>query len=182
MTAVKKEDKKKKENKEKHKPKIEKITVNMGLGEAGERLEKAQKVLQKLTGQLPVQTISKITNKDLGVRKGMFLGCKVTLRRKKADDFLKKALAVRENKIADYSFDNQGNLSFGIPDHTMFEDQKYDPNIGIFGMDITITMKKDGYRVKNRRIQRQKIPQRHKITVNETIEFFKTVYNVEVVE
>jgi large subunit ribosomal protein L5 len=181
MNASKKQEKKETKTL-KHKPKIDKITVNIGLGEAGERLKKAEGVLQDVTGQKPVQTISKTTNKDLGVRKGMPLGCKVTLRNKKADEFFKKALKVRENKIADYSFDDQGNLSFGIPDHTMFEDQKYDPNVGLFGMDVCITMKKPGYRVKKRRIQTGKIPKHHQVTVEESMDFFKTEYNVEVVE
>lgn len=181
MNAAKKQPKKEKKS-GKHKPGIDKITVNIGVGEAGERLKKAEKVIQDVTGQKPVQTLSKTTNKDLAVRKGMPIGCKVTLRRKKADEFLKKALKTRENRIADYSFDDQGNLSFGVPDHTMFEDQKYNPDIGIFGMDVCITMKKPGYRVKKRRIQSRKIPRHHRISVEESMDFFKSEYNVEVVE
>jgi large subunit ribosomal protein L5 len=105
----------------------------------------------------------------------------VTLRGKKAADFLTDALNTRENKMAEYSFDDQGNLSFGIPDHTLFKTQKYDPNIGIFGMDISITMEKPGYRVKRKRIARRKIPSRYKIKKEETIEFFTDNFNVEVV-
>ncbi|MEF8878913.1 MAG: 50S ribosomal protein L5 [Candidatus Thermoplasmatota archaeon] len=163
-------------------PQIEKVTVNIGVGEAGGRLKKAEQVLESVTNQKPIQTYSKITNKDFGVRKGMPIGCKVTLRGEKAHNFLKKALGTRENKIADYSFDDQGNVSFGIPDHTMFEDQKYDPNIGIFGMDVCVTMEKPGYRVKRRRIQSRKIPSHHQITPEETMGFFSEQYNVEVVE
>ena len=132
--------------------------------------------------QKPVQTISKTTNKDLAIRKGMPLGCKVTLRSKRADEFLKEAFSSRENKVADYSFDDQGNLSFGIPDHTLFKSQKYDPNIGIFGMDVCITMKRPGYRIKKRRIARRRIPHKHRVTRDETIEYFKEKFNVEVVE
>lgn len=164
------------------KPKIEKITVNIGVGEAGEKLKKAETVLQSLTGQKPVQTLSKTTNKDWGLRKRMSIGCKVTLRKNNASKFLIEALKTKENKIADYSFDEQGNFSFGIPDYTLFEGQKYDPNIGIFGMDISITMEKPGYRIKKRRIDRRKIPKRHKVTKEESIEFIKETYNVEVVE
>ena len=132
-------------------PTIEKVTVNIGVGEAGERLKKAEALLQKLTGHKPVETLSKITSKDWGLRKRMPIGCKVTIRGKDAHSFLKEALQTRENKIADYSFDDEGNLSFGIPDHTLFKTQKYDPNVGIFGMDICITMRKLGYRIKHRR-------------------------------
>jgi len=163
-------------------PRIEKVTINIGVGEAGERLKKAETVLQNITGQKPVETLSKTTNKDWGIRKMMPIGCKVTLRGKKADEFLKEALNTRDNKIAEYSFDDEGNLSFGVPDHTLFKTQKYDPNIGIFGMDICVTMEKPGYRVKRRRIARRKIPHRHRVTKEETIKFFTEKYNVEVIE
>jgi large subunit ribosomal protein L5 len=179
MTA-KKQTKKQKE--QIMKPKIEKITVNIGVGEAGERLKKAETVLQNICKQKPIQTLSKTTNKDLALRKRMPIGCKVTLRSKKADEFLKAALTTRENKIADYSFDDQGNVSFGVPDHTLFESQKYDPNIGIFGMDVCITMEKPGYRVKKRRIAKRHIPHKHRVEREETMEFFKENYNVEVLE
>jgi len=164
------------------KPSIAKITVNIGVGEAGEKLKKAETVLYNLTGQKPVQTLSRTTNKDWGLRKRMPIGCKVTLRKKAADKFLIEALKTRENKIADYSFDDQGNFSFGIPDHTLFEGQKYDPNIGIFGMDVSITMEKPGYRITNRRIDQRKIPQKHRIEREETINFISEMYKVEVVE
>ena len=163
-------------------PKIEKITVNIGVGEAGERLEKAQSVIKDITGQKSIQTLSKITSKDWGLRKRMPIGCKVTLRNKGAEDFLKEALQTRENKIAEYAFDDQGNISFGIPDHTLFKSQKYNPNIGIFGMDVSITMEKPGYRIKHRRLLRRKIPSKHKVKREETIKFFKENFEVEVIE
>lgn len=163
-------------------PKIEKVTINIGVGEAGERLKKAETVLENITGQKPVETLSKTTNKDWGIRKKMPLGCKVTLRGKKATEFLKEALSTRENKMADYSFDEEGNLAFGIPDHTIFKSQKYDPNIGIFGMDICITMEKPGYRVKRRRIASRKIPHKHRVTKEETMKFFSEAFKVEVVQ
>jgi len=163
-------------------PKIEKITVNIGVGEAGERLEKAQSVIKDITGQKSIQTLSKITSKDWGLRKRMPIGCKVTLRNKGAEDFLKEALQTRENKIAEYAFDEQGNISFGIPDHTLFKSQKYNPNIGIFGMDVSITMQKPGYRIKHRRLLRRKIPSKHKVKREETIKFFKENFEVEVIE
>jgi large subunit ribosomal protein L5 len=163
-------------------PKIEKITINIGVGEAGERLKKAETVLKSITGHKPVETLSKTTNKDWAIRKRMPIGCKVTLRGSDADEFLKDALSTRENKMADYSFDDEGNLSFGIPDHTLFKSQKYDPNIGIFGMDVCITMKKHGFRIKHRRIASQKIPHRHRVKKEETIKFFSKTFNVEVIE
>ena len=184
MSSAEKKNNPKKETADKSKlfaPRISKVTINIGVGEAGERLKKAETVLQNITNHKPVQTLSKTTNKDWGLRKRMPIGCKVTLRGDDAHEFLTKAFATRENKMADYSFDDQGNLSFGIPDHTLFKDQKYDPNIGIFGMDISVTMEKPGYRIKHRRIQKRKIPHRHQVKREETIRFFSENYNLEVV-
>ncbi|MBS3748787.1 MAG: 50S ribosomal protein L5 [Candidatus Thermoplasmatota archaeon] len=163
-------------------PQIEKVTVNIGVGEAGERLKKAESVLENITHHKPVQTISTITNRELGLRKRMPIGCKVTLRGNEAYDFLKKAWETRDNRIADYAFDEQGNLSFGIPDHTLFKDQKYNPDIGIFGMDVCITIEKPGYRIKRRRIQQRKIPHNHKVSKEEAITYISKAFNVEVIE
>jgi large subunit ribosomal protein L5 len=164
------------------KPHVAKVTVNIGVGEAGEKLKKAESVLEGVTKQKPIQTLSKTTNKDWGLRKFMPIGCKVTLRKKAAETFLISALKIRENKISEYSFDNQGNFSFGVPDHTLFEGQKYDPSIGIFGMDICVTVENPGYRIKHRRIDRRKIPQRHELNREETKKFITEKFNVEVVE
>jgi large subunit ribosomal protein L5 len=163
-------------------PRIQKITINIGVGEAGEQLKKAETVLKNITGHKPVETLSKTTNKDWGIRKEMPIGCKVTLRGKDADNFLKEALITRDSKMSDYSFDEEGNLSFGIPDHTLFKSQKYDPNIGIFGMDICITMQKPGYRIKYRRIAAKKIPHRHRVKKEESMKFFSERFNVEVIQ
>ena len=166
---------------EMRKVRIEKVTVNIGVGEAGERLRKAESVLESLTHQKPVRTISKTTNKEWGIRKKMPIGCKVTLRKEKADDFLRRALWTRNYKIADWSFDEEGHVSFGIPDHTEFKEMKYEPEIGIFGMDVSITFERPGYRIKRRRIGKSKIPHRHRITKEEVIELLKEKFNVEVV-
>jgi large subunit ribosomal protein L5 len=174
--------KKPEEKKSSFKPKIAKITVNIGVGEAGERLGKAETVLKNITGHKSVRTLSKTTNKEWGIRKEMPIGCKVTLRGKDAEQFLIEALKTRDNKMADYSFDDQGNVSFGIPDHTLFKDQKYDPNIGIFGMDICITVEKIGYRIKHRRLDRRKIPHRHQVNREETMAYLAEAFKVEVVE
>lgn len=160
---------------------IEKTVVNIGVGEAGERLLKAQKVLEMLTGQKPVETISKTTNKDLGIREGMPIGCKVTLRGEKAEDFLKRALWVKNNKLAKYNFDPEGNFSFGVPDYTEFEGMKYNPEIGIFGMDVSVSLKRPGYRVTKRRRRASKLPVRHRVTREEGVQFIRDRFDIEVV-
>lgn len=163
-------------------PRVEKVVINIGVGEAGERLLKAQKVLKMLTDQEPMVTHAKGTNRDLGIREGMPIGCKVTLRGEKAEDFLRRSLWIRENLIADYSFGDDGNVSFGIPDYTDFKNMKYDPEIGIFGMDISVVIERPGYRVTKRRIRKRKLPEDHKVDREEAMEFMEEKFDVEVVE
>lgn len=161
---------------------IDKVVVNIGVGEAGERLVKAEKVLEMVTGQKPVETVSKTVNRDLGIRVGMPLGCKVTLRGENADKFLRRALSIREHRVPVYSFDQEGNMSFGISDYTDFDGLKYDPEIGIFGMDVNVVLKRPGKRVAVRPLLRRRIPKSHRVDRAEAIEFMKDRYQVQVVE
>lgn len=161
---------------------VEKVVVNIGVGEAGERLTKALKVLEMVTGQKPVQTISKTVNRDLGIREGMPLGCKVTLRGDVAETFVSKALGIREHRVPVYSFDKEGNMSFGITDYTDFEGMKYDPEIGIFGMDISVILRRTGNRITQRALLKRRIPKSHRVDRGEAIQFMKDNFKVEVVE
>jgi len=161
---------------------IDKVVVNIGVGEAGEKLSKGEQVLEIITGRKPSRTISKHTNRDFGIRKLMPLGCKVTLRGEKAQEILKDALWIRENRLPDYVFDRYGNFSFGIPDYTDFPNQKYDPNIGIFGMDINVSLRRNGFRVTRRRIKRSRIPERHRVTKDEGVQFISDTFGLEVVK
>lgn len=162
-------------------PRIAKVTVNMGTGEGGDRLEKAEKVMSKLTGAKPMRTFGKINNRELGVRPGMPIGCKVTLRGEAAETFVQRALYTRLNKIHNWSFDNQGNLQFGVPDHTTFEGERYDPETGVFGMDVAITLEKPGFRIKHRRLLTRKVPPKHRVTREESIAFLSEKFNIEVI-
>jgi large subunit ribosomal protein L5 len=137
-------------------PRISKVTVNMGVGEGGEKLEIAENLLKDLTGQQPVRLTAKESNQTFAIRKGLPIACKVTLRGQKADDFLKKALYAVDNRIKKSSFDQQGNLSFGIDEHINLPDVKYDPKVGIWGMDVSVTMERPGYRIKRRKIYRSR--------------------------
>jgi len=164
------------------KPRIEKVSVNIGVGESGERLVKAQKVLEMVTTQRSKQTFSKVTNRDFGIREGQPIGCIVTLRGEKAMDFLKRAFTIRENRIASYSFDQEGNLSFGIPDYTDFSGLKYDPEIGIFGMDVSVSIQRPGKRISRRRVMRRSVPKKHRMTRTEAMNFMKEIFNIEVID
>lgn len=162
-------------------PRIAKVTVNIGVGEGGEKLQKAEKVLAKLTGHKPVRTIGKETNRELGVKPGDPLGCKVTLRGEDADKFVSRALYTRKNKVYGYSFDNQGNLQFGVADYTNFEGERYDPDIGVFGMDVCITLEKPGHRIKRRKAMTRTVPKDHRVTRDEAMAFLSKKFQLEVV-
>ena len=161
---------------------VDKVVVNIGVGEAGERLVKAQKVLEMVTGHKSVQTTSRTINRDFGIRKGMPLGCKVTLRGDDATEFLKKALPIREMRVPVYSFDKEGNMSFGITDYTDFEGMKYDPEIGIYGMDINVVLRRAGNRITKRALLRRSVPKNHRVERSEAIQYMKDNFNVKVIE
>ncbi len=161
---------------------VAKVVVNIGVGEAGEKLLKAVKVLELVTGHKPVQTLSRSTIRDWGIRRNMPIGTRVTLRGGDAVAFLKKAFTIRNNRIVRYSFDPNGNFSFGIPDYTDFEGMRYDPEIGVFGMDVSVALKRPGWRVAERKLAPRKIPKSHRITREEGIEFVRTAFNAEVTE
>ncbi len=160
---------------------VTKVVLNIGVGEAGERLSKAEAVLKKLTDGRPVRTLSRHTNRDLGIRKGQALGCKVTLRGEAAHKAVREALWVRENRLYNYCFSTTGGLSFGIPDYTSYEHQKYDPDIGIFGLDLAIVVERPGCRVARRKLRRGRIPLRHRVSRDECMDFMQRKFNVEVV-
>lgn len=163
------------------KPKILKVTVNISVGKSGEPLDKASRVLEQLTGQIPVKRKAKKTIRDFGIRKDEPIACQVTLRKEKAADFLTKALQAVDNKISKDCFDRNGNLSFGIKEHIEIPGTRYVPELGIFGMDISISLGRAGYRVKERRQAKSKIGRSHLLTPEEAIVFVKDALAVEVV-
>ena len=163
------------------KPRIEKVVVNLNVGKSGEPLEKASKVLKELTDQAPIKKKAKKTIRDFGVRQGEPIACVVTLRKEKAIDFLKKVLPVVENKILRSCFDKQGNFAFGIKEHIEIAGVKYDPDVGIFGMDVCVSMGRPGYRVKTRRKGKTQLGSKHVLTPEESVVFVKETLGVEVV-
>ena len=164
-------------------PQIIKVTVNIGVGEGGQRLLLAERVLNLLTGLSPVRTLSRKTNRDLGTREGAPIGCKVTIRDSATvAKFLKEAFWVRENTLPGWNFDSQGNVSFGIRDYTDFPDQKYDPEIGIFGMDVNIVLELPGHRVSRRRRKSSRVSHSHRVTPAESKEFFQSQFGLTIME
>ena len=161
-------------------PRIEKVVVNIGVGEPGEKVEKAVALLEKLTGKKPVKTKTLKRVPSWGVRPKQFIGAKVTLRSADAEEFLKRTFVAVGGKLSKKQFDRFGNFSFGLKEYLDIPGMRYDPDIGVFGMDICVTVGRPGYRVKRRRLARSKIGKNHLLTKEEAISFIKQKFGIEV--
>jgi large subunit ribosomal protein L5 len=159
-----------------------KIVVNSGVGESGEARTKAERVLQMLTHQKPVSTRAHSTNRDFGIREGQEIGAKVTLRGAAAVEFLQRAFEARDRQLDADSIDRSGNFSFGIADYTDFTGMKYDPQIGIQGMDISVEVGRAGFRVRHRRLQSRPLPHELRSSKDETRAFLTTTFGVTLLE
>ncbi|MEM0043442.1 MAG: 50S ribosomal protein L5 [Sulfolobales archaeon] len=162
-------------------PFISKVTVNIGVGEGGEKLSKAQKLLEELTGARPVPRRARRTIREFNVRRGENIGVKVTLRGSLAEAFLKKLFSAIGYRVKEESFDDHGNLSIGIREHLILPGARYDPEIGIFGMDVCITLERKGYRIARRIRARSRIPRRHRVSREEGILLLALKFNLNII-
>ena len=163
-------------------PRIEKVVINLCTGQAGEPLQKARTVLESITGRKACQRKAKTTVRDWGLRKGEPIAVGVTLRKGDAISFLKRAFYAVGNRLKKSSFDSKGNFAFGVLEHIELPGVRYDPSVGIFGMDVCVAMEKPGYHVKRRRILRAKVGKRHRLTPGEAIEYVKETLGTEILE
>jgi large subunit ribosomal protein L5 len=161
---------------------VEKVTLNCGCGTDHTRLEKSIKLLAIITGKTPIKTITQKRIPNWGLRKGLPVGGKVTLRGKDAQAIIPRLLTAKENKLGPNCFDTNGNVSFGIPECIDIPGVEYDPAIGIIGLQVSITLKRPGFRIKNRVVQRRKIPDKHTISQADAIEFAKSSWAITVDE
>jgi large subunit ribosomal protein L5 len=158
---------------------VSKVVINIGVGRSGEPVERAKKALNILTGQQPKVCGARNTVRDFGIHKGEPIGAMVTLRRDKAVDFLKRVIAAKGNIIKASSFDDFGNLSIGIHEHIDIPGTRYDPDIGIFGMDVCMALSRPGYRISRKR-NKSSIGKSHRIKREDAISFLKQTFGVEV--
>jgi large subunit ribosomal protein L5 len=159
---------------------VDKIVINIGVGKSGEPIEKAKKALLELTGQRPAVRGAKKTVRDFGIHKGEPIGTIVTLRREPALEFLKRVIAAKRNALKASSFDNYGNISLGIHEHIDIPGTKYNPEIGIFGMDVNVVLSRPGYRIAKKSRKNAQIGRTHRINKEEAIDFFKQEFGAEV--
>ncbi len=159
---------------------IEKLTLNAGAGKDQARLDRSIQMIKAISGIEPVKTITKKRIAAWGLRPGLPIGCKLTVRKKSALDILPRLLAAREKKLGEDNFDNFGNVSFGIPEYIDIPGVNYDPKIGVLGLQVCITLERAGYRIRRRRIAPRKISKKHLITRTEAIDFFRSKFGVTV--
>ncbi len=163
------------------KPRLAKVVVNVGVGESGEVLRKAARILEMLTGQKPSERRARKTVKEFGVRKGEPIAVAVTLRGRRASEFLNRVLDAMGRRVKSSSFDDFGNVSIGVKEHIMLPGVKYDPELGIFGMDVCVTLERPGLRVVRRRVKRSRVPYRQRVSREEAVVFFVKELNARVV-
>ena len=158
--------------------KVEKIVLNVGVGSERDKLDSAIGLLKRITDREPIKTRSKKRIPTWGVRPGLAIGTKVTLRGKKGEELLKRLLEAVDFKLSEKSIGKTGSFSFGISEYIDIPGVKYDPNIGIIGLQVSVTLKRPGYRIKDRRIAQSKIPKSHLVNEDDAKEFLKNEYNV----
>jgi large subunit ribosomal protein L5 len=162
--------------------KVEKVTLNVGAGKDQKVLEKAVKLMTNLTGIAPVKTITTKRLQAWGLRPGLPIGCKLTLRGEQAKKLIPRLIHAKDNLLSDKCFDNYGNISFGLPEYMDIKDAKYDPEIGMMGLQASITLTRPGFRIRNRKIRSAKVSKTHQIKQEESINFMKEKYSVKIGE
>ncbi|OCF33738.1 60S ribosomal protein L11 [Kwoniella heveanensis BCC8398] len=145
---------------------------DISVGESGDRLTRAAKVLEQLTGQTPVTSKARYTIRSFQIRRNEKIAVHVTIRGPKAEEVLERALKVKEYELRKRNFSETGNFGFGIEEHIDLG-IKYDPGIGIFGMDFFVVMGRPGMRVAKRKHAVGRIGAQHKVRPEHTVAWFK---------
>jgi large subunit ribosomal protein L5 len=165
-------------NKEKQEVKIEKVVLSIGSTDV--ELERGVKLLELLSGKKVVKRQSRKRIPSLGVRPGLEVGCMVTLRGKKAEDILRKLLAAIDNQIKAKQI-SPNSFSFGIKEYIEIPGMQYQRDIGILGLDVSVSFCRAGKRVRMRKIKRGKLPKRQQVSKEEISEFLRNKLGVEVI-
>merc|ERR1712188_2429 len=155
--------------------KISKLVVNCCVGESGDKLTKAAKVLEDLTGQKPVFSRARFTIRSFGIKRNEKMACSVTVRGDKAANILERGLRVKEMELRKRNFSDSGNFGFGIQEHIDLG-IKYDPYTGIFGMDFYVVLERPGFRVSRRKHASSVVGKKHRVTKEQAMDWFKQEY------
>jgi large subunit ribosomal protein L5 len=160
---------------------IGKVVINIGVGKSGEAVERARKVLEQIAAQKPAIRKAKKSIRDFGTHQGEPIGLIVTTRgQQRCKDLILRLLVAREKKLNSSSFDERGSVSFGLKEHIEIPGIRYDPEIGIWGMNVSILLHRPGFRVSRRRRKTASVGKSHVVSKDEAIEYFKREFEVVV--
>jgi large subunit ribosomal protein L5 len=159
---------------------VDKVVVNIGVGESGAELEKAVKILELVTKKHAVKTKCKVKLPTWGIRPGLPIGCKTTLRGDEANAFIDLTLKAKKHILKSKSFSKDGNFSYGIKEYLDVPGVKYDPELGIRGFDVCVSLRRRGYRVKLKKIKSARVGRNQLIKKEDAIEFAKDKFKVVV--
>lgn len=159
---------------------IDKIVVNAGAGEVGNEVEKAVNLLEKMTDKNPVRTESRGEAKTFGLRGGLEIGAKVTLRGEEAREFLEKVLPAADNEIDSDAFDGNGNFAFGISEYIDVPGVDYDSDIGMRGFEVVVNLERPGYRVRKRNHKPSSLGKDHQVDDEDAKKFVEEELGAEV--
>jgi large subunit ribosomal protein L5 len=160
---------------------IGKVVVNIGVGKSGEAVERARKVLEQITSQKPSSRKAKKSIRDFGTHQGEPIGLVVTARgQERCKELIMRLLIAREKKMNASSFDDRGSVSFGLKEHIEIPGIRYEPEIGIWGMNVSVLLERPGYRVSRRMRKSASLGRSHVVSKDEAIEYFKREFEVVV--
>ena len=159
---------------------LEKVVLNMGVGKSGDAIEVAKTALEQISGKKPNSRNAKKAQRDWGVRKNEPIGVAVTVRHDDAKTLLKKLFEAKGNSVKRKSIDEGGNLSFGILEHIDIPGIKYDPKIGILGLDVSVRLTRPGYNISIRSKHKASIGKTHRISPAEAKEYLVKEFGVVV--
>jgi large subunit ribosomal protein L5 len=157
---------------------VGKVVVNIGVGKSGEAVERARKVLEQITGQKPSTRKAKKSVREFGTHRGEPIGLVVTIRGEGTNALIARLLAAREKKMSESSFDDRGSVSFGLKEHIEIPGIRYDPEIGIWGMNVSVLLERPGARVARRLHKSGRIGKGHVVNKAEALEYFKNQFGV----
>ncbi|MCX6775164.1 MAG: 50S ribosomal protein L5 [DPANN group archaeon] len=157
---------------------VDSVTLNIGSGTEAEGTEKAISLLSKISGKKVIKSLAKKRIPTWKIRPGLPIGARVKMRGKETIELLRRLLTAVDFALPRKSFTVNG-FSFGIKEYVDIPEVKYDPKIGIIGLDVIVSLKRRGFRVARRKIKKAKIGSSHIITGDEAFAWAQAKFGVK---